>query len=176
MKQGLAILLILFLAACSQSESPISVSQQSESQSAIDVKTQNANISLKPLQASRPLDNSKHLDKTQPSLRTVADLYASKTSHVQTEDTGTVVKLLADDTNGARHQKFLVKVASGQTLLFAHNIDLSSRIEDLKVGDQITFRGEYIYNPKGGIVHWTHHDPEGKHYAGWLKDNGKTYD
>ncbi|MES2181771.1 MAG: DUF3465 domain-containing protein [Pseudomonadota bacterium] len=168
-RHSLVLLLVFLVTACSQSELP-AASQQSETQSAIDVKTQNSQISL------QPLGTNQLLDKAQPSLRTVAELYASKASHVQTEDSGTVVKLLPDDTLGLRHQRFLVKVASGQTLLFAHNIDLSSRIVDIKVGDQIDFRGEYIYNPKGGIVHWTHHDPQGKHYAGWLKHNGRTYD
>lgn len=112
----------------------------------------------------------------QPSLAGIADLYAKKTSQVQVEDSGVVVKVLSDDSNGSRHQRFLVKVATGQTLLFAHNIDLAARVENIKVGDLVEFRGEYIYNPKGGIVHWTHHDPQGKHHAGWIKLAGKTYD
>jgi hypothetical protein len=65
-------------------------------------------------------------------------------------------------------------VSPEQTLLFAHNIDLAPRA-DLNVGDQVMFRGEYIYNPKGGIMHWTHHDPHGKH-GGWIKVNGQTYE
>ena len=113
---------------------------------------------------------------SQHNLAGVAEIYAKKISHVQVEDSGVVVKVLADDNNGSRHQRFLVKVATGQTLLFAHNIDLAARVENIKVGDSVAFRGEYIYNPKGGIVHWTHHDPHGKHYAGWIKLSGKTYD
>ena len=97
-------------------------------------------------------------------------------SDVQVEDTGVIIKILADDNKGSRHQKFLVKIADGQTLLFAHNIDLAPRLDDLKVGDTVQFRGEYEYNPKGGIVHWTHRDPQGKHYAGWIKHNGQVYE
>jgi hypothetical protein len=59
-------------------------------------------------------------------------------------------------------------------LLFAHNIDLASRVP-LQVGDEVTFSGEYVYNPKGGIVHWTHLDPQGHHPAGWLMLNGNKY-
>ena len=92
------------------------------------------------------------------------------------EDNGIVVKVLADDVNGARHQRFLVKVGTDQTLLFVHNIDLAARVENIKLGDHIAFSGEYIYNPKGGIIHWTHHDPQGKHKAGWIKLNGKIYE
>lgn len=104
----------------------------------------------------------------------IEQAFASKTSGVQVTGNGTVVKLLGDDTQGARHQKFLVKINQAQVLLFAHNIDLATRIP-LKVGDQITFSGEYVYNPKGGVLHWTHHDPSGHHLAGWVMLNGQKY-
>ena len=97
-------------------------------------------------------------------------------SNVQVEGIGEVVKILADDNNGLRHQKFLVKISPQQTLLFAHNLDLAPRIAQLAIGDTIEFKGEYVYNPKGGIVHWTHRDPQGHHAAGWLKHNGKVYE
>jgi hypothetical protein len=97
-------------------------------------------------------------------------------SNVQVEGQGEVIKLLADDNNGLRHQKFLVKVSPSQTLLFAYNLDLAPRIEPLAVGDRLEFKGEYVYNPKGGIVHWTHKDPQGIHEAGWVKHNGKIYE
>jgi hypothetical protein len=32
-----------------------------------------------------------------------------------------------------------------------------------------------VWNEKGGVVHWTHRDPGGRHMAGWLAHNGKTY-
>jgi len=25
------------------------------------------------------------------------------------------------------------------------------------------------------VIHWTHHDPQGKHINGWLKYQGKMY-
>lgn len=102
--------------------------------------------------------------------------YENRASNIDVEGQGIVVKLLADDNNGSRHQKFLVKIASGKTLLFAHNIDLAPRIEDIKIGDEVTFRGEYVFNPKGGVIHWTHHDPRGEHVAGWITHNGQKYE
>lgn len=100
--------------------------------------------------------------------------FVHKKSDVQVSGGGVVIKLLADDNSGARHQKFLVKINAVQTLLFAHNIDLAPRIP-LQVNDNISFSGEYVYNPKGGIVHWTHHDPHGHHAAGWVSLNGQLY-
>ena len=122
------------------------------------------------------LDNASKQAIAQTNASVIADLYAKKHSQVWVEDNGIVLKVLADDVNGARHQRFLVKVGTDQTLLFVHNIDLAARVENMKLGDHIAFSGEYIYNPKGGIIHWTHHDPQGKHKAGWIKLNGKIYE
>ena len=97
------------------------------------------------------------------------------TSDVQVEDEGTVTRILEDDLDGSRHQRFIVRLTSGQTVLIAHNIDIAPRIPGLKIGDSVRFYGEYVWNSKGGTVHWTHHDPEGKHVAGWLKHNDRIY-
>jgi hypothetical protein len=89
---------------------------------------------------------------------------------------GTVSKLLADDNKGSRHQKFIVTISSSLSILIAHNIDLAPRINNIKVGDNIEIKGEYEWNTKGGVVHWTHHDPRGNHPGGWLKHRGKVYE
>lgn len=101
--------------------------------------------------------------------------FASGTSDVQVEGEGKVIRVLADDLDGSRHQRFIVELASGQTLLITHNIDIAPRIDGLAVGDSVSFNGEYVWNDKGGVIHWTHHDPQGRHVAGWVIHNGKTY-
>lgn len=88
---------------------------------------------------------------------------------------GTVTKLLSDDNTGSRHQRFIIKESSGRTLLIAHNIDLAPKIYSIEKGGLIKFCGEYENNSKGGVVHWTHHDPQKRHTAGWLEYNGKKY-
>ncbi len=114
-------------------------------------------------------------DYSQVQFPSAATLYALKARDEMVDGSGKVVRLLKDDNKGSRHQKFLVEIEGGQTLLFAHNIDLALRINSLKVGDMITYRGEYEYNEKGGVVHWTHLDPRNEHEAGWIKHNGITY-
>lgn len=94
---------------------------------------------------------------------------------LQVQGEGVVSKLLADDNDGSRHQRFILALSSGQTILIAHNIDLAPRIATLKTGDSVAFNGVYEWNTKGGVVHWTHHDPGGRHQAGWLKHAGQTY-
>lgn len=115
---------------------------------------------------------------TQGDNTAIMEAYKNKQSDVWVEGNAEVIKLLKDDTYGSQHQRFLVKLSARdkQTLLFAHNIDLAPRINSLQVGDTITFKGEYEYNPKGGIVHWTHHDPDGMQPGGWIKHQGKVYE
>ena len=104
----------------------------------------------------------------------IEQAFKAKKSDVQVSGQGVVIKLLKDDNKGSRHQKFLVKINAQQTLLFAHNIDLAPRVP-LQAGDEISFYGEYVYNPKGGVMHWTHHAPRGDHAAGWVMHNGRKY-
>jgi hypothetical protein len=91
------------------------------------------------------------------------------------ETTAVVEKVLKDDRSGSRHQRFIVKLPSGQTLLIAHNIDIAPRVEGLARGDTVSFSGIYEPNSKGGVVHWTHHDPAGRHAAGWIEHHGHRY-
>lgn len=96
-------------------------------------------------------------------------------SNVQVEDSGEVIRLLSDDTKGSRHQRFILRLASGQTVLIAHNIDLAPKVTGLRKGDTVQFYGEYEWSEKGGTVHWTHHDPQGRHVDGWIKFKGQIY-
>ena len=101
--------------------------------------------------------------------------YQEKRSDVQVQGVGKVIKVLSDDNKGSRHQRFLLKLPSNLTILVAHNIDLAKRIDSLKEGDSVEFYGEYEWNNKGGVIHWTHHDPKKKHKDGWLKHKSIIY-
>ena len=104
------------------------------------------------------------------------EAYRQGQSDVMVEGVGWVTRLLADDLEGSRHQRFILQLASGQTLLVSHNIDVAPRINSLRVGDEVRFRGEYEWNDRGGIVHWTHNDPKGWHPDGWLIHNQVRYE
>ena len=101
--------------------------------------------------------------------------FENEQSDIQVEGEGTVWKTLPDDNKGTRHQRFILKLSSGQTLLVAHNIDLADKIKGLKKGDKVAFYGEYEWSEQGGVIHWTHHDPAGRHEDGWLKHGGQVY-
>ncbi len=100
-------------------------------------------------------------------------LYAAQANDVLVKFEADVVRILADDNQGSRHQKFIVE-NRGHTVLIAHNIDLAPRVP-VKVDDVVIIKGEYEWNDRGGVVHWTHHDPQKRRAGGWIELNGKKY-
>jgi len=106
----------------------------------------------------------------------ISEAWKQQLSDVQVTGSGIVEKVLPDDTKGSRHQRFIVRVGPNHTVLIAHNIDLAPRVDGLARDDQVTFYGEYEWNDKGGVVHWTHHDPKNIHPHGWIEHNGKKYE
>ena len=112
----------------------------------------------------------------QDDLEVITQAYHNKQSHLFVQARGFVRRILPDNFEGSHHQRFIVKLANGQTLLIVHNIDVAPRINDLKVGGQVYFRGEYQWNDRGGMVHKTHHDPSGRAIGGWIEHNGKRYE
>ncbi len=90
------------------------------------------------------------------------------------EDSGQVVRMLSDDNDDSQHQRFILRLKTGQTLLIAHNVDLARRVP-VGIGDRIRFRGVYEWNDLGGLVHWTHHDPLGIEAGGWIQYRRHRY-
>jgi hypothetical protein len=99
----------------------------------------------------------------------------NKTSKVTVTVKGTIIKILSDDNEGARHQKFIIKLSNSQTLMISHNVDIAPRVMGITVNKAIIIHGEYIWNEQGGLIHWTHHDPDGTHANGWIIFNNKKY-
>ena len=113
---------------------------------------------------------------TSSSSEVLARAFEQRQNDLQVRGQGVVVKVLSDDNKGSRHQRFILKLDNNQTLLVAHNIDLAPRVANLRSGDTVEFFGEYEWTERGGVIHWTHHDPGGRHVGGWLKHQGKTYE
>lgn len=121
-----------------------------------------------------PVSTAENSDLT--SLDKFKSALDNQLSNIQVKQAGKIVKILPDDKYGPKHQRFIVQLDSGQKLLIAHNIDLAPKVDDLQVGAAILFNGEYEWNNKGGVVHWTHRDPSGSHPGGWLIFGNRKYD
>jgi len=109
-----------------------------------------------------------------PALTSFEQAWRNRQSDVWVEVEGEVEKLLSDDLEGPRHQRFVIRLSSGLTLLIAHNIDLAQRVP-VEMNDQVRVRGQYEWNKRGGLIHWTHHDPKGKLQGGWISLHNEEY-
>ena len=128
-----------------------------------------------PVSGPKGISNSE-LRAEQLGAQAILEAYGDRRSDLMVQASGTVYRLLTDDSEGARHQRFILELSSGHTILICHNIDIAPRVNALREGDTIHFCGEYEWNERGGIVHWTHHDPEGHdHTDGWLLHNDTYY-
>lgn len=97
-----------------------------------------------------------------------------RAKNVRITATARVKRLLPDDRKGNPHQRFLLGLSNGTTVLVAHNIDLAPYVP-LQQGDTVTICGEYIWNEKGGVLHYTHHTTNSHHQGGYIQYNRQTY-
>lgn len=104
----------------------------------------------------------------------VQQAYADRRSGQWLETSGRVGRVLRDDNEGVRHQKFILELDDGHTVMVAHNIDLAERIPVHK-GLPLSVRGRYEWNDRGGVIHWTHHDPDDRVQGGWIMLNDVRY-
>lgn len=126
-------------------------------------------------QKSRPRQSRRPPRTISGSDEALTRAFQRRTSDLQVEAQGVVRRVLPDDNDGSRHQRFIVALVSGQTLLISHNIDLAPRVVGLRRGDVVSFSGEYEWSAEGGVIHWTHRDPSRRHPAGWIRHKGKLY-
>ncbi|RLA00883.1 MAG: hypothetical protein DRQ45_06750 [Gammaproteobacteria bacterium] len=105
----------------------------------------------------------------------VEQAFAAQRSGLWLETSGYVRRVLRDDNESARHQKFILQLDGGHSVLVAHNIDLARRIP-AREGLSLTVRGRYEWNDRGGVIHWTHHDPDGREPGGWIEVEDVRYE
>ena len=130
---------------------------------------------LMPGGSEAPARTSSTTQDSDNGARAIARAFENQSENVPVQSSGTVAHVLSDDTRGSQHQRFILALSEGHTVMVAHNIDLAPRVPDLRDGDIIAFKGIYEWNDKGGVVHWTHRDPDGSHPGGWLERDGRRY-
>jgi Protein of unknown function (DUF3465) len=99
---------------------------------------------------------------------------AEQAPKVEVTVTARVLKMLPEDTRGLPHELFLLRLNNGTTVKVAHDTKAAPRVP-LQEGDLVRIHGEYIWNPKGGVIHWTHRNFGGRHEPGWIDFNGQRY-
>jgi hypothetical protein len=117
-----------------------------------------------------------HLDSILTPISVIEAAYSNQDSGISVIVKGTITRILSDDTVGDRHQRFIITLSNNQTLLIAHNIDMAPRVAGITIGSLVYVHGDYIWNNQGGLVHWTHHDPEGTYENGWIVFGNTKYD
>jgi hypothetical protein len=85
-----------------------------------------------------------------------------------------VKKILPTDTEGLPHERFLLELSNRTTVLVAHDLKMAPSVP-IQEGDMPIIRGEYIWNERGGVIHWTHHTDTPRHEGGWIFLNGTRY-
>jgi hypothetical protein len=105
-------------------------------------------------------------------------LYASGSSGAEVIGHGTVLGVLG--TRGGpsgEHEGFLLKLDQQCDLLLRveTNVDITGPVP-LEVGEVVTVKGQFEDDANGGVIHWTHHDPRGRHVSGYVEADGKIYE
>jgi hypothetical protein len=93
--------------------------------------------------------------------------FAERRSDVWLTVEGELVRVLPDDRRSPRHQRFVLETPTGQTILVVHNVDVAPRVT-VRPGDELEVRGLYVWNPQGGLIHFTHRSA-GPGEGGWIR-------
>lgn len=113
----------------------------------------------------------------QPDNQAIVQDFQQHRSVIEVTADGTVIRLLSDSTGPAgTHERFIIRIQGGDlTLLIDHNVSIGARVP-VHDGDHVLVHGEYVWDSQGGLIHFTHHDPQGTHEGGYIQDNGTLYD
>jgi Protein of unknown function (DUF3465) len=104
-------------------------------------------------------------------------------SSIEVRDAGVVVRVLGNrNSQSGVHEGFIVRVPTRsndahtrrnmQTLRVEDNVDITGPIP-LGEGSAIQLQGQLECDDY--VIHWTHHDPRGRHMPGYISVDGKTY-
>jgi hypothetical protein len=102
-------------------------------------------------------------------------LYQQQRGSVLVSSVGRVTKVLENQTTPYPAQLLLLRLSSGRKLLIKHNIEKAKPLPVVQVGEMITFKGSYSWNPQGGMILSTHEQTETPKRSGWLKYKGDIY-
>lgn len=104
----------------------------------------------------------------------VEHAFRVRQSGIMTEVTGTVVRILLDDKDDLRNQKFVIRLPNDQSVLVVHDQKAGGRVP-VSVGDTVLVRGEYMWTETGGTFRNTQRDFSPRRLHGWIDHEGDRY-
>ncbi len=99
-------------------------------------------------------------------------LCARGASAVEVTANGSVARLLGNSSSRTgTHEGFVLR-SNALMIQVQDNTTITGQIP-LSKGEAVTLQGQYECND--GVIHWTHHDPRGRHVSGFIEAGGKIY-
>ena len=100
------------------------------------------------------------------------DICARGATATEVTASGTVERVLGVSTSPTgTHLGFLLRT-KGLLIRVEHNESIGGSPE-LSKGAAVSLQGQYECND--GVIHYTHHDPRGRHISGYIITGGKIY-
>jgi hypothetical protein len=112
--------------------------------------------------------------EVEPGFATVEEAFRARQTGIMSEVTGTVVRIMMDDRDDLRNQKFLIRLPNDQSLLVVHDQKAGGRVP-VSVGDSVLVRGEYVWTETGGTLRNTQRDFSPRRLHGWIDHEGIRY-
>jgi hypothetical protein len=105
----------------------------------------------------------------------VTAYHASAPAQVDFEATvSSVPHFFYGRTSHAEHEAFTVTSAAGPVEV-VDNVNIAPALP-VRRGDRVEVAGEMVHDPgRLPIVHWTHHDPDGRLAGGFIRWQGRLY-
>lgn len=106
------------------------------------------------------------------SVEKALDICARGAPVVEVTASGSVARLLGYyTTRSGTHEGFVLH-SDALTIRVENNTSITGPVP-LSKGEAVSLQGQYECND--GVIHWTHHDPRGRHIGGFIEAGGKIY-
>ncbi|WP_193755572.1 DUF3465 domain-containing protein [Psychromonas sp. psych-6C06] len=102
-------------------------------------------------------------------------LYKQQRGGVLVTSVGRITKILDNQQTPYVSQRILIRLSSGRKILIQHNLNEAPAVNNLAIGEMITFSGIYNWNSQGGMINATHQIADLPQRSGWLKYQDITY-
>lgn len=107
--------------------------------------------------------------------RLVEKAWQNQQSNVVVQVEGKVIVEFPDFKDLSTHQQFMIVLENNHRVLVSHDIGIAKPV-NVGIGSVVRVKGEYDWTRDGGVIHWTHRDPEGRREGGWVELDGIRHD